>query len=183
MSFNPREHLMNLKGKEYLQVMWRLVWFREEKPNWAITTELLDYDKEMKSAMFKACICDDQGAVKAMATGSESAKDFGDFIEKAETKAIGRALAILGYGTQFTATELDEDERIVDSPVAKLEKLKKNPVVHEAHKCGKCGKDIAAYRGKTADEWIKWSTATYGNELCGVCGMDMYARQKMGAGK
>ncbi|HTD18454.1 MAG TPA: hypothetical protein VK667_02885, partial [Ktedonobacteraceae bacterium] len=38
------------------------------------------------------------------------------YIEKAETGAIGRALAALGYGTQF-APELNEEHRIVDSPV------------------------------------------------------------------
>lgn len=35
---------------------------------------------------------------------------------KAATKALGRALAGLSYGTQF-APELDEKQRIVDSPV------------------------------------------------------------------
>ena len=38
--FNPNEHLMDLKGKQYLQVMCRLVWFREEKPLWSIDTKL-----------------------------------------------------------------------------------------------------------------------------------------------
>ena len=37
---------------------------------------------------------------------------------KAATKATGRALAALGYGTAF-APELDEEERVVDSPVEK----------------------------------------------------------------
>src|SRR5690606_32778738 len=31
----------------------------------------------------------------------------------------GRALALIGFGTQFCADELDEGERIVDAPVAK----------------------------------------------------------------
>jgi hypothetical protein len=39
-----------------------------------------------------------------------------DFGPKAETGAIGRALAALGFGTQF-AIELSEDDRIVDTPV------------------------------------------------------------------
>lgn len=117
MAFNPREHLMDLKGKEYLQVMWRLVWFREEKPLWSIDTELVEHEEGF--ALFRASIADENGAVKATAFGSETVKDFRDYIEKAETKAVGRALAMLGYGTQFTATELDEGDRIVDSPVAK----------------------------------------------------------------
>jgi hypothetical protein len=68
----------------------------------------------------KAVISDETGAQKCAGHGSESKRDFGDFIEKAETKAVGRALAMLGYGTQFTAAEFDEGERIVDSPVDRM---------------------------------------------------------------
>ena len=114
--FNPQDHMLKLKGKDYLQVMWRLVWFREEHPDWCINTELINYDPETKHAIFKASIVDANGVQKSSGFGSESVKDFGDFLEKAETKAVGRALAMLGYGTQF-APELDEGERIVDSPV------------------------------------------------------------------
>lgn len=113
--FNPNEHMMKLKGKDYLQVMWRLVWFREERPLWNIDTVLLEADAD--HAVFKAIITDENGVQKSAGHGSESKRDFGDYLEKAETKAVGRALAMLGYGTQFTALELDEGERIVDSPV------------------------------------------------------------------
>jgi hypothetical protein len=44
---------------------------------------------------------------------------FKDYLEKAETGAIGRALAMCGYGTQFTGDELDEGVRIVDAPVVR----------------------------------------------------------------
>ena len=113
--FNPNEHMMKLKGKDYLQVMWRLVWFREDHPDWSIDANILEADAE--HAVFKCVISDENGVQKCSGHGSESKKDFGDYLEKAETKAVGRALAMLGYGTQFTATELDEGERIVDSPV------------------------------------------------------------------
>lgn len=122
--FNPNDHLIQLKGKDYLQVMWRLVWFREDKPLWAITTQMISHDTDSKHCIFKAEILDENGFVRATGTGSESMKDFGDYIEKAETKAVGRALAMLGYGTQF-APELDEEERIVDSPVPKKVAAKK----------------------------------------------------------
>jgi hypothetical protein len=39
----------------------------------------------------------------------ETRDDFADFVEKAETGAIGRALAMCGYGTQF-APELSEGD-------------------------------------------------------------------------
>ena len=62
-------------------------------------------------------VTDGHGAT-ATAHGSEGCADFLEYLEKAETKAIGRALALLGYGTQF-APEFDEEHRIVDSPIAR----------------------------------------------------------------
>jgi hypothetical protein len=113
--FNPNEHLRDLKGSQYLDVKWRLVWFRDKNPHGRIGTAVVEMDMEKGYAVFRAFVDDEQGG-HAEGYGSETAKDFRDFIEKAETKAIGRALAALGYGTQF-APEMDEGERIVDSPV------------------------------------------------------------------
>jgi len=120
MSFDPNAHMMSLKGKDYLQVMWRLVWFREDHPDWSLDAQIIEQDGE--HAIFKAIICDENGIQKSSGHGSESKRDFGDYLEKAETKAIGRALAMLGYGTQFAADELDEGERIVDSPIDRTPK-------------------------------------------------------------
>lgn len=142
-TFKPNEHLIQLKSKQgsqdYLPVQWRLVWFRSECPHGTIETEEVevDLDRVVESeayvwnaekrrsekvtkqargyARFRAIVTDGKGG-KATGTGSECAADFGDYIEKAETKSIGRALAALGYGTQF-APELAESHRIVDSPV------------------------------------------------------------------
>lgn len=129
--FNPNDHMMKLKGKDYLEVKWRVVWFREDHPDWCINTDCIAQDQD--HAIFKAIICDENGIQKSAGHGSESKKDFADFLEKAETKAIGRALAMLGYGTQFVADELDEGERIVDSPVnRKPEQPKEQPKPVEA---------------------------------------------------
>lgn len=156
--FNPKEHMMNLKGKEYLQVMWRLVWFREEHPDWDINTELVSVDES--SAIFHCRISDSNGKAVSSGYGSESKKDFGDFIEKAETKAVGRALAMLGYGTQF-APELDEGERIVDSPVAKPA-----PITM----CECCGTQIKSYKDLNGIEvslrkHIEGSKAKFGGHV------------------
>lgn len=147
MTFNAEKHLMELQGKAYLEVKWRLVWFRQECPNGTIDTEevLVDLDREVEAEMptgnwipnpnrpgrkmpeketrhargyarFRAVVTDGKGG-RATATKSENAASFPDFIEKAETGAVGRALAMLGYGTQFTGDELSEEHRIVDAPV------------------------------------------------------------------
>ncbi len=141
--FNPNEHVMQLKSKDglkdYLPVQWRLVWFRDQCPQGTIETEELEYDldREIEAEVFvwnaekrrsekvikkakgyaryRATVTDGKGG-RATGTKSESAVNFSDFGEKAETGSIGRALAALGYGTQF-APELNEEHRIVDSPV------------------------------------------------------------------
>ena len=176
MAFNPKEHLMDLKGKDYLQVMWRLVWFREEKPLWSIDTKLEQLTES--HAVFSAKIYDENGVQKSAGYGSESIKDFRDFIEKAETKAVGRALAMLGYGTQF-APEMDECEdgkdRIVDSPVQKKAPAKAQIPV--AVKCDCCGGEITPYQsGKgmvTVERHCKASVEQFGRQLCLACIKEM----------
>jgi hypothetical protein len=107
---------LDLRGKDYLQVMHRLVWFREQCPDWGIETEAVKLSDD--SSIFRATIRSSDGRIISQATGSETAKDFKDHTEKSETKAIGRALALCGFGTQF-APELDEGDRLVDSPAPK----------------------------------------------------------------
>jgi hypothetical protein len=113
--FNPNEHLMQIKGKDYLQVQWRLVWFREEHKDWSITTEIVN--SAPGAVQMKATITNEKGMIIAQAHKAENVKGFPDYLEKAETGAIGRALAMCGYGTQFTGDELDEGQRLADSPV------------------------------------------------------------------
>ncbi|MGI6706861.1 MAG: hypothetical protein ACOX6S_11725 [Clostridia bacterium] len=129
--FNPEEHITKLpvrrKNKQtnqweldyadYLEVKWRMVWFRDEHPE-GTKTVIKDkiVDTAKRFAYFELEITDSKGNVE-IGVGSETGDDFPDYIEKAYTKAYGRALAALGYGTQF-APELEEEERIVDSPVA-----------------------------------------------------------------
>lgn len=114
--------LLSLKGKEYLQVAHRLVWFREDHPSGVIRTMLKAQQGEGQNeyAVFQAeiHIMTDKGPMLvATAHKKETAGGFPDFLEKAETGAIGRALALLGYGTQFAADELDEGTRLADAPV------------------------------------------------------------------
>jgi hypothetical protein len=109
-SFDPAKHLVNLKGKDYLEVRWRLVWFRETHPDGVIDTENIALTEQL--AVFKATVQIPSGG-RATGYGSETPKDFGDYIEKAETKALGRALGALGFGTQFT----DDFDEGTDNPV------------------------------------------------------------------
>lgn len=161
--FDANSHLIDLKGKAYLQVMWRLVWFREDHPDWNIDTKLEQYDPTNGHAIFSAKIYDENGTQKSAGYGSESIKDFRDFIEKAETKAVGRALAMLGYGTQF-APELDEGDRIVDSPVPTNTSPKMETVEDAAGFVITFGKNNGKTLGelfKTDRKYLEW---LYDNE-------------------
>lgn len=115
--------IMDIKGKDYLQVAQRLVWFREEKPEWTIETDIRFMDVlGPDTCMALAIIRNDGNKVMATAHKVESAKGFADYVEKAETGAIGRALAMCGYGTQFAADELDEGQRLADAPTVRPQK-------------------------------------------------------------
>ncbi len=130
-TFNVEEHLSKLPIRkrdvktniwettyaDYLEVKWRMVWFRTENRERTCTIvkdKIIDTENEF--AYFELEVTDAKGNTE-IGVGSETGSDFKDYIEKAYTKAYGRALAALGYGTQFSV-ELDEDERIVDSPVS-----------------------------------------------------------------
>jgi len=107
--------IIELKGKDYMMVNQRLIWFREERPDWMIETSI--HTLTTDTAVFRAVIRDDSGQPVATAHKRETQKDFPDFIEKAETGSIGRALLFCGYGTAFAANELDEKDRLADAPV------------------------------------------------------------------
>lgn len=107
--------LMDIRGKDYLTVAWRLVWFHEEKPTWSILTEFVELTAV--SAFAKATIINERNQIMSTGHKFEDKQGFPDFREKSETGAIGRALALIGYGTQFCADEFDEGTRLTDSPV------------------------------------------------------------------
>jgi len=112
--FDPKSKVSNLRGKEYLEVKWRLVWFRDDRKDGAILTEVVS----TSPLMVKATVMDGN---KVLATGYGTAQVKanavwnGREVEKAETAAIGHALAHAGYGTQFT--DEDEGDNLADSPV------------------------------------------------------------------
>ena len=114
--FEPARHLTRVNGSDYLEVKWRLVWLRDRHPDAVVETELMSHVDD--TAVFRAHIVIPGGG-SATGWGSESSRDFRDYLEKAETKAIGRALAALGFGTQFCPDfEFGAAVgRVVDSPV------------------------------------------------------------------
>ena len=125
--YRPEQHLSMARSngkKDYLSVAERMVWFVGEQRQmiasgaatrpYVIQTEAVEINYEAGYAIFKTFIRDCLGN-EATDYGTETRKDFADFVEKAATKSRGRALASLGYGTAFSP-DMDEGERIVDAP-------------------------------------------------------------------
>jgi len=115
--------LLVLKGKDYLQVAHRLIWFNEVAERYSMETFVHPNSNDDKATVTATItVFDKEGNLvkRASGTKSEHKTHFPDFLEKAETGAIGRSLALLGYGTQFAIADLDEGDRIVDSPVINL---------------------------------------------------------------
>ncbi|HEY3379626.1 MAG TPA: hypothetical protein VGL77_19295 [Armatimonadota bacterium] len=122
--FTPGDYTIDLKGKEYLPVAARVKWFRTVFPTGSIETEEVCVDLERPFikggtkvygyARFHATVRDTEGRILGQGTKTENAANFFDYVEKAETGAIGRALASAGFGTELDQ-DLDEG-RVVDAP-------------------------------------------------------------------
>lgn len=114
--FDPKPYLIKLQGRDYLQVAFRVLWFRTDHPAGRIETNVVSTEP----LLVRAAIHDADGHLLATGHGSADAGGRkvvwgGREFEKAETAAIGRALAHAGYGTQFTGE--DEGEHLADTPL------------------------------------------------------------------
>jgi hypothetical protein len=155
---------MNLKGKDYLQVANRIEWFIAEQRYLFLNNELLNsykievldkkIDLEREVAIFIVRVTDCLGN-SVEDVGSESRKDFNDYIEKAYKKAYGRCLVSLGYSTNAAldyGTEETEsgDMRVVDAPV------KPNPKTNNSKPQNKeVNKATSNPQGKATPEQIE----------------------------
>ena len=101
---------------DYLPVAARIAWFRKEHPLWSIITKVEQVGRQSR--------CYESDHQRYVGNGDRNGQEketemvFPDYIEKAETGAIGRALAMCGYGT-LQAPEFDEQDRLADAPVEK----------------------------------------------------------------
>lgn len=116
-----RRYTKNMKGRAYLMVAGRVLLFRKENPEGRIATELISRNED--GATFKAYIYNNKGWLLATGHGhaisSKSANFDGRIVEKAETAAVGRALALAGYGTDEVDEENEDGEitHLADAPV------------------------------------------------------------------
>ncbi len=110
-SVNERVNRIEVrKGKFYADVAGRVQAFRELCPNGSISTEVVRLDGDM--CVIKATVCDEEGRV--LGTGHayerESSTQINrtSFIENCETSAVGRALGMIGIGSESSMATAEE---------------------------------------------------------------------------
>ena len=126
--FDPRQYMRNLTVsdgtvKQYLDVVYRKLWFRLKNPDGKIVKKLLKLTEQ--TAIVEARVYlnktdpEDSYIASAFAQKfSNQDEQFGaKFLELAETAAVGRALADAGYGLQFADLEGEQDPNVVDAPL------------------------------------------------------------------
>lgn len=111
---------VNIKGKQYVEVNERLMYFRRNYPKYSLTSEVLE--KTEKSVLILASILNDEGRV--LATGlaeEEKGSTFinkTSYVENCETSAWGRALANFGIGLDTSVASAEEVQNAIANQVS-----------------------------------------------------------------
>jgi len=116
---------VNIKGKEYITVNERLIYFRSQ-PNykgWRISEDIISLDE--KGGIFKVTITNQEGIEITNAHAQES-KDTSyinktSMLENGFTSALGRALGYLGIGIDTSIASADEVVNAVNNQPEKTE--------------------------------------------------------------
>lgn len=122
--------VVNIRGKEYRTVALRVELLRDEHPDWTVDTNVLEFAGDL--ILVRAEIRNEDGRIIA-AGHAEEVRGRGSInqtsaLENAETSAVGRALAFLGYGGSEIASA-DEVQRAVSQQQEATAAPRSNPVV------------------------------------------------------
>lgn len=108
---------IDIKGKKYVLVADRIIYFNAEYPNGCIITQKIvgeTADDDLGRVEFKAKVVPDTDKPDRYFTGHSQAVWGEGFINKtsamenAETSAVGRALAMMGIGVIDSIASVDE---------------------------------------------------------------------------
>ena len=120
----------NIKGKDYVEVNQRVLYFRNEPKfeGWTIENELVVIDSD--TCIVKSTIKDTAMRVVASAHAQEdrtsSMINKTSYVENCETSAVGRALAMLGIGIETSIASSNEVAMAIakhDAPASETQKV------------------------------------------------------------
>lgn len=123
---------LEVKGKDYAEVNQRIKAFRMLYPMGTIETEMISNENGM--CIFRALIWDGENL---LGTGTAYEKEGSTFINKTsyiencETSAVGRALAMAGFGIDTSIASAEEVQNAIAQQNEKLED--KAPLIQKMH--------------------------------------------------
>lgn len=150
-----KDKAIDIKGKQYVLVSDRVLFFNETYPNGCIITERLS-DENME--IFKATVTPDVDKPARFFTGYSQAKWWEWFINKtaamenAETSAVGRALAMMGIWVIDSIASADEIKKAWADKEEPKEEKKDKPRFNKPE-LDNFSKKAGEYSG--FEEWIK----------------------------
>lgn len=126
--FEPKDYLREEKTEDgvsfYLDTKYRLLWFRLMYPQGKLVKIPKALNKEYATFEVRVYTDKNDADENFLANGfasrykDDANEKFGlNFVESAETAALGRALKDAGFGTQFCDIALPNDQTIVDAGV------------------------------------------------------------------
>ena len=125
MTKELKEKAISIKGKDYVLVKDRILYFNETYPNWCIKT-FREFDAANNREIVRAMVVPDMENPDRYFTGYSQAKYEGMIngqagLENAESSAVGRALAMMWIGVIESIASADEMRKAgVDSWLAKF---------------------------------------------------------------
>lgn len=125
--FEPKNYLRKEETEEgvkfYLDTKFRILWYRLKYPEGKVFKIPKVLNKEYATFEVRVYAHKDDAFENFLANGfasryKDESKEFGlNFVEGAETAALGRALKDAGFGTQFCDVALPNDTAKVDADV------------------------------------------------------------------
>ena len=108
---------IKIKGKDYVEVNERLMYFRENYPNYSLISEVIE--KTDNSILILASIKDEQGRMVANGLAEEERGsnyiNKTSYVENCETSAWGRCLANFGIGLKTSIASAEEVQNAISN--------------------------------------------------------------------
>lgn len=174
MNKELKEKAISIKGKDYVQVSDRVIFFNETYPKGSIGTKLISQPGDAM-VIIKAVVTPDVSIPNRIFTGYSQAK-WGDglvnknaALENAETSAVGRALAMMGIGVIETIASVDEMNKAgVSNGASKpIYQTDEERMEFKDAKCTKCGSpmNISKSTGKPYCSALCWKNPAPQKEI------------------